>query len=701
MKTAEKLKLLERTISFYEKAFINVKEGKAILKKHGVTDAGIYTRHRIGFADGSLLKALPSSGKVIDDLKETGLLTEDGKEYFQDCVIFPLMDKENKVVNIVGYDGKYKYLFDSPNTWNVSITNTYPEVFSTENIMDALSLEMAGINNVVCGDSKGIKLTLKANEHLLKYGSDSLKQAIESTPADSNEQEGIEDGFKVKCGLRSYVVIGLENSSRKLKATVKAEKSGKKHFDTVNFYSAKERRQLIQDLTLAFDELPEVIQNDMERIVKECEEYSKQDLSSNYLSSSISNDEKAKAIEFGRSENLIEQILSDYDLCGFVGEDEKWNKLLCYLCATSRLMERGNVLSTIILSSSGAGKSKLMDTTLSFMPPEDVIKLTNLSSKAIYYKEKDSLKNKILAIEESCGFSNEANYAIRSLISSGQLTSEVAMRDSSTGKLTTQQNTIDAGSTSVFFTTTDSDQNNETVSRFFQVSINENEEQTKRIIERHMNERTLEGLKAGVKKEKTLRTHRNFQRLLKNYKVITPYRIKFTDSTLKARRLYPQILNLISAVSFLRQMTKKAKTERIDNQAITYIEVDETDIKIGIDLANHVLGKCSDELSAPALNLLQKIDSLLDTKQEALKKENLDSDLSKSLMTFTRKELRYKFGINSTTLHKNLHELIKLEYVALESGKRNTLQQYKLLYNADGKIINGENIEELLTVEKI
>jgi hypothetical protein len=146
-------------------------------------------------------------------------------------------------------------------------------------------------------------------------------------------------------------------------------------------------------------------------------------------------------------------------------------------------------------------------------------------------------------------------------------------------------------------------------------------------------------------------------------------------------------------------MSKQAKTTKICDQTISYIEVDEKDIKIGIELANHILGKSPDELSSPAANLLQRIDLLLDSKLEALKKDNRDSDLSKSSLTFTRKELRKEFGMNSTTLHKNLHELIKLEYVALDSGRRNALQKYKLLYNADGKIMDGENIGDLLSVE--
>lgn len=66
----------------------------------------------------------------------------------------------------------------------------------------------------------------------------------------------------------------------------------------------------------------------------------------------------------------------------------------------------------LILSSSGAGKTALQDAVLAFCPPEDLVKLTALSGKALFYKERLSLKHKVLALEEGDG-AEEAMYAIR------------------------------------------------------------------------------------------------------------------------------------------------------------------------------------------------------------------------------------------------------------------------------------------------
>ena len=98
---------------------------------------------------------------------------------------------------------------------------------------------------------------------------------------------------------------------------------------------------------------------------------------------------------------------------------------------TSR--KRDTPLSVLILSSSGAGKTALQDAVLAFCPPEDLVKLTALSGKALFYKERLSLKHKVLALEEGDG-AEEAMYAIRNLISAGELVSECTIKDLATGR---------------------------------------------------------------------------------------------------------------------------------------------------------------------------------------------------------------------------------------------------------------------------
>ena len=75
----------------------------------------------------------------------------------------------------------------------------------------------------------------------------------------------------------------------------------------------------------------------------------------------------------------------------------------------------------MIQSRSAAGKSFLQDAVLSLMPKSDFIKYTRLTDQALFYQGKDSLKHKILAIEELDGL-DEAIYSIRSIQSSRKIT---------------------------------------------------------------------------------------------------------------------------------------------------------------------------------------------------------------------------------------------------------------------------------------
>ena len=86
--------------------------------------------------------------------------------------------------------------------------------------------------------------------------------------------------------------------------------------------------------------------------------------------------------------NIFQTILEDYEKLGMVGEDH--NKLMCYLAATTRLMEKP--LNILVLSSSGAGKSTLQDKTLKLMPPEDVIRTSAISDKALFYQKSLKLR---------------------------------------------------------------------------------------------------------------------------------------------------------------------------------------------------------------------------------------------------------------------------------------------------------------------
>lgn len=353
------------------------------------------------------------------------------------------------------------------------------------------------------------------------------------------------------------------------------------------------------------------------------------------------------AIKMSESD-LFQTILDDYEKLGLVGE--KTNKLMAYLAATSRLMDKP--LNILVLSSSGAGKSALQDKTLKLMPPESVIRVSAITDKALYYRK--SLKNKLLALEEAAGAKD--SYAIRTLISEGYLAQETVSGNQS-------QSLHVEGGCSIFQTTTNPEINPETKSRFFILGVDESRAQTRRILELQRKSHTLEGLKSNAEIEGIIGKHHAFQRLLEPFPVVNPYaeELFYEDDRLQARRNQPKFLQLINTIAFLRQMQKPIKRY----ETIEYIEVDRTDIDLAIKLASELLGVSLDDLSLPARDLLQQLLTMN--------------------KVFTRSEAMQHTGWTKTRLHTHLTELIDMELVVKQSGKQNCLQTYKLLYNGEGQ----------------
>ena len=570
---------------------------------------------------------------------------------------------------------------------------------------------------------------LDPNSYLQKHGAEKLAQLImtqtfstesgtAATPSRAEASQAItrspsEDrstgsDFIVTYGRRTYRIMGLDKGARKLRATVRIETGGKLHVDTLDFYSAKSRRILAQDVCRLFDEVPETIDADITRLIRECESYQARKVETVAESvPMIPPADKREAEAFGRSRDLIKQILDDYETCGLIGEEP--NKLLSYVAAVSRKTD--TPLSVLVLSSSGAGKTALQDTTLSFVPPEDLVKLTSLSGKALFYKESSSLKHKALALEEGAG-AEEAGYAIRNLITAGELVIETAIKDSLTGRITTMTNRVE-GPTAVFITTTDPYTDPETKSRFFITSIDESREQTRKIqcFQRHR--QTLGGMSGKHEIDVLITRHRNFQRLLKPLVVVNPFaeQLTYGDDRLQGRRDQPKYLNLIKAITFLRQMSKSVKTSvKPGGSSIDYIEVDPEDIRIANTLAHEILGRSLDELSRPSRDLLMQLDDMVAGRAKT-KERSVSSALSadeyapdRRSVSFTRREIRESTGWNNARVHRYLKELVDLEYVLQDAGRNGATCRYRLAYEGQGKdgsrfmlgLLSVEQLESLI-----
>jgi DNA primase catalytic core len=522
-------------------------------------------------------------------------------------------------------------------------------------------------------------------EALLKAANPQTEQKSETTAKAGDEQITMTaDGFVAAYGARRYELRAIERpNAARLRANVKAVHEGRFHIDTVDFYLSRSRRTFISEAARLFKEVADVIEMDVNRLITQLESYVEQrQLEGAPQVALVSDADKAEALKLGRGADLVGEILRDMARLGMIGEET--NKLIGYLVMTSRRMD--DPLALLILSGSGAGKSHLQDIILSLCPDEELIKLTSLTGQALFYKGEDSLRHKVLAVEEEAGAS-EAHYAIRNLISAKKLVIESTIKNALTGKLETQVNTVH-GPTAVFQTTTNPQTDAETRSRFILVSVDESPEQTRAILQAQRQSHTLEGWRQRQQREAILRRHHAFQRLLKPAKIVNPFEplLSYPDDRLLVRRDHPKYLHLILAVTFLHQLQRPVKH---DAEFGDYLETTLDDVAIANDIAHQLFGHSLDDLSQPSRDLVELISDYV-RKQGAKAKEG-----------FTRRELREAFKWGDTRLRTHLDELVQMEYLAPLCGRFGQAFRYRLLYDAEQADESDRFLAGLKSVEQL
>ena len=498
----------------------------------------------------------------------------------------------------------------------------------------------------------------------------------------------IENGFSLTTDNRHYEVKGINKKNNKLKATVKGvkkEKSKQKnrfHVDTVDFYSARSRAFLRRGLADLFGSPEKIITKDLEQLLVYTENFQPSDTTpQENPEAAISSKDKEEALQFLKDPGLLDNITEDLETIGFTGEE--MNKLLCYLAAVSRKMS--DPLSVMIQSRSAAGKSCLQDTILSLIPEEDFIKYTRLTDQALFYKDTNALKHKILAIEELDGMSG-AIYSIRTIQSSKKITVAYTGKDPMTGEMKTGENTVE-GPLMVFITTTQVEIDGETASRFVFLSIDESREMTEKILCKQRQTHTMEGMMARLKSKKVVSKHLAAQRLLQPVRVINPFAdlLSFNSKSLRARRDHMKYLNLILAITFLFQYQRPRLTMDYDGEQEEYIEVTLDDIEKANEIAAEVLGRSLDELSPSSRKLLILIRKMAVSEDGRQKTED-----RKKQKKFTRRDIREYSGWSDFQVKTHIKQLEELEYIYSLTGRKGKEYVYELICHEDSEGDSGK-----------
>jgi DNA primase catalytic core len=190
--TPARAKLLARVVEFYQGTLTRDPRGVEYLARRGIRDPQSLTDFGVGFANGSLLEALPPEGGVLDDLKAVGLVSARGQEFFADCVVVPLRDGSGAIIGLYGrriteQEPQHLYL-PGPRRGLVNwpAAKRSPTILLTEAILDALTLYAQGFKHVMpCYGVQGF-----SHEHLTCFQQGGVREVLLCFDADEAGRTG-------------------------------------------------------------------------------------------------------------------------------------------------------------------------------------------------------------------------------------------------------------------------------------------------------------------------------------------------------------------------------------------------------------------------------------------------------------------------------------------------------------------------------
>ena len=499
----------------------------------------------------------------------------------------------------------------------------------------------------------------------------SLAQSEKVSQREQRFYKETEHGFMVSFGERQYEIKGICRGDTQLKVTIKASKDVAKNLpfelSTIDLYSSRSRSWFAKLCVDLFGAAEELARKDIGKLLVLVENYKPK--ARQETANAPSQEEKARALVLLKNPDMFAEILADLKTLGVTGE--RTNKLVGYLAAVSRKLDEP--LSVLIQSRSAAGKSTLQDAILSLVPGEDYVKYTRITDQALFYKDEDSLVNKILAIEEEVGMGGAA-YSIRNIQSCKKITVAATGKDAATGKMKTEEYTV-KGPVAVMITTTAAELEGETASRFLFLTIDESAKMTEAIHRMQRKAETLEGLVKKKRSEHIIKKHHSAQRLLKPLAVVNPYTeyLSYPNRSIRTRRDHKKYLGLMRTIAYLFQYQREIKTVEVEGKPVEYIEVTLEDIDAANNLANQVLGQCLDELAPPSRTLLAGIYEMV---RQLADKSRCPIDE----IYFTRRQIRETTGWTDWQIRSHIKQLEELEYLYARMGSKGKEYAYALNY---------------------
>jgi DNA primase len=738
---------------YHEMFYVN---DKAIdyLKSKGIANPEFMTAFQIGFCDGRLKKKLSKTQMTI--LHKKGFLREDFTETFEGCLVFPLFDGNEQVINICFLntaDDSEQYLYpDKPGIFNHKASRSYPDqLILTETVLDALSLLQLGFNNV---QSLMKNPTAFTESHIQHLKDNNVRNVI--TAFQSNEFSIEASKILKELLLFNQIDVKTIYPPKPHNSWVTAVNSGfskeelVKQIEEASLISQEKKEEsftvrdeklntvfIINGITYRIAGLKDLFVNNLKvKISAEmgddyfpdtvdlCSSRSRMSYSNilagrfNVEPRRIENDLiKILRYQEDKRDNVLNpdkdrvemtedeirtgtEFLKDPGLIDQIIEDittlgyvgDDLNKLLIYLCASSRKLD--DPISVIVTSQSAGGKSFMVETVSRLIPPEDVFEFDTGSDQALQYTG-DRLMNKFLVMGED-KHNEKIEHQLREILSRHRVTRWIASKDEKTGEIISRQVIMEATLANVISTTSDTI-HPENATRYFIITTDESRKQTDNIYESQKNkysENREEKRRLVI--PPIINKHHAAQRLLKKMVIIMSegFRnaIRFPNHLMRFRRDHMRFLDLIACICYLRQYQKDVR----NNGQFEYIECDSIDYEIAHKiLIRTVMASTGNDIARQAVVLYDEVRSLIQEKAEKAGLKILETGI-------TQREIREETGFNQMYVKRYLRTLTDYEYLKKTgTGARGTKGEYYLVMNASIKNIDLSMIASPEAIKKL
>lgn len=515
------------------------------------------------------------------------------------------------------------------------------------------------------------------NDMWLNYGKEGiikLLTASETETVGENPTEQIEEdnspelvqlsteklAFETSSGV--YYILGqLSTDVTTLKAAIHFEEqeSKRKYRTKVDLY---ERTQLLQ-FVKQISEGEQLDQGELEAQL-----FQLTDLLEKHREKEIEKQRPAKAKkiillpeqervaqEFLRHPNLLQEIDKLIETTGVIGEEN--NRKVAFVVASTYKMP--NSLHVLIQGTSGSGKTHLINSIASLMPPEDAMNITRATSKSFYHYAQDDLINKLILIQDMDGLDDEAKFSFREMQSAGYVNSSIPCKDQY-GNLSSRIKEVYANFASLSATTHD-EIYYDNMSRSIVLGIDESHEQTDRIIQYQNNQRAgLIDETAAIKAKELIQ---NCMRTLKPYKVVNSYaaKIKLPVEAKMLRRLNDHYQSFVTQITILYQFQRQ-KDEQNRLIATT------SDLKLACEILFDAIMWKVDELDSSLRQFFEKLKSYVIGQQQG------------NQHRFNTRQIRQQFNLSKSQASRYIEELRKLEYIQIAEGSANKGFKYKITY---------------------